>query len=188
MSEASQIFDDMADELDIPFAFPTDGCYARADAMIERMSERYYIEIDAIEKVFAQGSLQVETEYNYVTVGMTSFDGMPLNDDTVEWGWHVAPLLDVKLANGAIQQMVIDPALFDQPVTIDMWAAEMGVTRESTRVASRHEYAPGWFPSEEEAALFTRIKMQQYHTLCSEAGYCEPVPNAIWFTDYALPQ
>lgn len=45
-SEADAIFRDMADESDIPFRFPADGCYARSHLMVMRMAERYGLNLD----------------------------------------------------------------------------------------------------------------------------------------------
>lgn len=91
-------------------------------------------------KVFTIGQLQVRT----------GNPGYPL----VQWGWHVAPIIDVRRDDGQVVKMVFDPSLFDRPVTIDEWnnrmldavpASEGGFTPriQATFVTSRYRQFPG---------------------------------------------
>ncbi len=43
----------------------------------------------------------------------------------VQWGWHVAPTLEVDI-NGVPQTYVIDPSLFDAPVPLATWKGVQG--------------------------------------------------------------
>ncbi len=107
--EAQRLFDEMAAQPDIAFRYPQDGCYARAHLMAQRMQ--------------AQG----------VTPGKVwTFSGDPHSDPLwvstsnapggkVEWGYHVAPTVPVQGADGVVRNMVVDPSLFDHPVTIEEW-------------------------------------------------------------------
>ena len=95
ITQIGAVFADMADEADIPFAFPADGCYARADVMVHRIAARYGIDIDAIKKVVIRGDLRVPTTYVY--------QGPYGNDEEVVWNWHIAPAVPVRGDDGVIR-------------------------------------------------------------------------------------
>jgi hypothetical protein len=63
------------------------------------------------EKVWIQGSLTVSSRNK--------------PDCVVNWGWHVAPTLQVDV-NGTPQTYVIDPSLFTQPVPLSTWKGVQG--------------------------------------------------------------
>jgi len=115
---AQQVFDAMAarscDPLTvpapcIPFLYPDDGCWGRAHEMCRLMIDMGY----KPRKVWIQGGLYVATS-NSPACG-------------VWWGWHVAPTLCVR-GPGFFQtsEMVIDPSLFDTPVTKAVWKGVQG--------------------------------------------------------------
>ncbi|KIX22659.1 hypothetical protein SY27_02215 [Flavobacterium sp. 316] len=86
----------------IPFQYANDGCYARAHMMRQHMN---YASKDCY-KIFAYGNLKVNTS----STGVCG----------IAWRYHVAPLISV---NGVWN--VIDPSLFNQPVTITTWLNKM---------------------------------------------------------------
>jgi hypothetical protein len=63
------------------------------------------------EKVWIQGYLNVNSHNK--------------PDCLVQWGWHVAPTLQVDI-NGSPQTYVIDPSLFNEPVSQAMWKSIQG--------------------------------------------------------------
>ena len=87
----------------IPFNYPDDGCWARAHEMCRLMIAAGILP----NKVWIFGSLRAASQNN--------------PDCQVLWGWHVAPTLSV----GA-ETYVIDPALFNGPVTQATWAGVQG--------------------------------------------------------------
>jgi hypothetical protein len=100
------LFTWMANQRDIAFRYPTDGCYARAHLMMRRLQKAGY-------KPCKVWSFQ---------------NGEPLYARTknhpngfVTWKYHVAPLLRVRFENGSQRWYVIDPSLFGKPVTIAKW-------------------------------------------------------------------
>jgi hypothetical protein len=104
-------------EAPIPFHYPPDGCYARAHLMAELLTATGY----GSEKVFAvstySSGLQVSTPYaGDVPVGTTP---------AVQWWYHVAPILQVRDATGALTEMVIDPSTASGPITITHWTGMM---------------------------------------------------------------
>ena len=163
------VFDDMRDEPDIPFAFPSDGCYARADAMMNRILERYDIDPSAVRKVVIQGDLRVPTEFVY--------QGPLGNDRLVRWGWHIAPAIPVAADDGTTRLMVVDPSLFDHPVAPDEWAAAMGDPNARPMVVDRRVYGLDHFGSplvldDTAAQAQTRHTLDEYMGHCVARGHC----------------
>lgn len=86
----------------IPFLYPDDGCWGRAHQMCRLM-----ISASAEPgKVWIYGRLMVDTRNNPKC--------------SVQWGWHVAPTLQVT-TTATPEAMVIDPSLFSQPVSESTW-------------------------------------------------------------------
>lgn len=103
---AVDVFNTMARQGDIAYRFPADGCYARAQLMIERM-QRAGAKPRRIWAVANGEELYARTKNHprgYVT-----------------WGYHVAPLLRVRNGDGSQRWYVIDPALFGGPATVNQW-------------------------------------------------------------------
>jgi Glutaminase len=87
----------------ITFLYPDDGCWGRAHEMCRLMLAAG----ESPRKIWISGyPLTVATRNN--------------PGCQVVWGWHVAPTLDVA-AGGGIQTYVIDPSLFNEPVTQTAW-------------------------------------------------------------------
>jgi len=101
--EVQDLFKKASNMKDIPFGYKYDGCYARAHIM----ARRFEAEGIPTQKVWIKGNLFV-----------------PGTD--IEWNYHVAPIVDVKEANGEIKKYVIDPSLNQKAVPIDEWVASMG--------------------------------------------------------------
>lgn len=117
----------------IPFQYVVDGCYARAHKMRQIMNEDYNYEP---QKVFSyegpSGSLAVDA-----------------GDCCVYWWYHVAPLVTIKTVGGTAQY-VIDPSMFNEPVSIATWTAaqeNLGCTPFAdfgyTEITAGKIYAPG---------------------------------------------
>jgi hypothetical protein len=87
----------------IPFNYPDDGCWGRAHEMCRLMIAAGITP----NKVWIFGNLRTASQNN--------------PNCQVLWGWHVAPTLSV----GA-QTYVIDPSLFNGPVTQAAWAGVQG--------------------------------------------------------------
>ncbi|EQC48852.1 hypothetical protein M899_2770 [Bacteriovorax sp. BSW11_IV] len=127
----------------IAWNFKADGCYARAHLMAREFEkEGIYV-----EKAWAKGSL-----------GVTTPDG------EINWNFHVAPSLNVKMKDGTIKKMVIDPSVSDKPTTADEWAEKISklrvqktgfpypvnsvnLNRTSLAFSSTDEYMPSEFQS-----------------------------------------
>ena len=116
LQQVKQLFDDMsvlscdpsnAVSPCIPFMYPFNGCWARAHDMCRRMLAQGITS----QKVWIHGYLTVKSANS--------------SNCTVNWGWHVAPIVDVDLGNGP-QSYVIDPSIFDEPVPQAVWASVQG--------------------------------------------------------------
>ena len=98
MNKANELFKEALSMKDINWQYKKDGCFARAHLMARRF-EAEGVEVD---KVWLKGALYI-----------------PGTD--INWNYHVAPIVYVKDADGVTKKMVIDPALFDRPVSVEEW-------------------------------------------------------------------
>lgn len=94
----------------IPFLYPTDYCWSRAHAMARILVQEFGI---TPAKAWTRGRLRAATRNDH--------------DCYVRWGWHVAPLVHVAASGGGdAEAMVLDPSMFDEPVTLDVWVQAQG--------------------------------------------------------------
>src|SRR4051794_23805466 len=102
----------------VPYHYPVDGCYARAQMMAQVLNRAGY----ASERVFATstmpGGLEIPNQYSEDQPG-----GAP---PVTRWFYHVAPIINVRTATG-VEQQVIDPSTQSGPVPIESWVGAMGV-------------------------------------------------------------
>lgn len=102
VKDVQKVFKKAQNMSDIPFGYKYDGCYARAHIMARRFEKMGM----KVKKAWIKGQLHV-----------------PGTD--IEWGYHVAPLIEAKDDKGNIVQYVLDPSLTDKAVTLDEWVATM---------------------------------------------------------------
>jgi hypothetical protein len=107
VKKAHEVFAWMARQKDIAYRYPRDGCYARAHLMIQRMEKQGFKAFKVWSFPGNGEKLQVQTA-NHPT-------------GVVDWKYHVAPILRVRLSNGEQAWAVIDPSLFNGPVRIATW-------------------------------------------------------------------
>jgi hypothetical protein len=96
----------------IPFQYVRDGCYARAHKMRQMIQQKYGY---CCEKVFSFANSGNAT----LAVKADKWGGC-----CVTWWYHVVPLfrLNVKFAGRTFQMCyVLDPGMFNQPVTLSTW-------------------------------------------------------------------
>ena len=120
---AQEIFDEMAqltffnkdgNEVPVPFHYPVDGCFVRAQLMAERLTAMGYVS----QKQFVMnGNLEIETDL--------AKDCNP----SVTWWYHVAPTINVSNKDGKVIQMVIDPSITSKPVSVSDWISLMSSQR-----------------------------------------------------------
>jgi len=92
----------------IPFLYPDDGCWARANEMCRLMIAQGAHP----RKIWIDGNLHTLTKNNPACF--------------VNWNWHVAPTLCVRRRFFSHIEEVIDPSLFNGPVTEAAWKGVQG--------------------------------------------------------------
>jgi len=98
----------------IPFQYVWDGCYARAHKMRWIIEKKYKY---CSQKVFS---------FAYVNNDKLSVKADKWGGCCINWWYHVAPLVKVKINFGAFsltRAYVIDPSMFNQPVLLSTWLA-----------------------------------------------------------------
>jgi hypothetical protein len=140
LQRAIELFHELArakipgSNLPIPYFYPSDGCYFRAHLMARLLEEKGY----ASEKVFAVSrkapggpggvgrggapmapgfGLQVHTNY--------APDCPQGQNPVVNWWYHVAPIIRVRLDTGQTESRVIDPSIQSCVETVDQWVGRM---------------------------------------------------------------
>jgi hypothetical protein len=116
--KAVEVFKQMASRNDIAFRYPVDGCYARAQLMVESMLKQgltpYKIwSVANGEELFAKTKNHPR---GYVT-----------------WAYHVAPVLRVQNKDNSQRWYVIDPSLAMHPMTVSQWENAQKKTPTSPR-------------------------------------------------------
>jgi hypothetical protein len=125
----------------IPFKYPYDGCWARANEMCRLMVA---LGRDPA-KVWIDGNLDA---YSANAIGCH-----------VYWGWHVAPTLCVRGPwPWLTRRMVIDPSLFTTPVTEAQWKAAQGDPNATLTHTSRDIFIRPPFTPLHDDASYTQTK------------------------------
>lgn len=109
-AQAQALFDQLSARPDISFGYAGDGCFARAHLMCENLVGDGHTPGKAWAFRSPDGPLVVNA----------------LSGNEIIWRYHVAPNLPVQMPDGRIERMVIDPSLFDGPVTKNRWGEVMG--------------------------------------------------------------
>ncbi|GLY83635.1 protein-glutamine glutaminase family protein [Actinoallomurus iriomotensis] len=129
--EAQNVYDRLASatfrtteggEARIPFGHPEDGCYDRAHRMAKQLSEWGYNS----RKVFAIRSHPTSQLRVQADTANGAAWGSPRD---VTWGYHVAPVIQVRHPGGHVVEVVMDPSLRRGPLGVDEWVGLMGVSR-----------------------------------------------------------
>ncbi|MBK9454114.1 MAG: hypothetical protein IPO24_00335 [Bacteroidetes bacterium] len=138
----------------IPFQYVVDGCYARAHKMRQIMLENYNV---SCEKVFSYEDV-------------TGFLAVDAGDCCVYWWYHVAPLVTVKSAGGGYTKWVVDPSMFNEPVSIATWTGAQENTSCSPaanwgyyEITPGNIYGPGG--STDNSYISTNWTLQAYANL-----------------------
>ncbi len=109
LERAVALFGELRSQQHIPFDFPQSYCSARAHEMRRLMAEQ---------------GIECRKVFFHPTVGHSIGAEHPVHG-TITWSYHVAPTVAVQTPQGVVVRMVVDPSLFDGPVTIEQWRAVM---------------------------------------------------------------
>lgn len=134
--DAEAFFSSVRRQPHIPFQFPADGCWARAHEMC-RLIERHFDRDprDVAAKIWNFGDLTVRTDNNPAC--------------RAEWQYHVAPIVKV-----GTELLVLDPSLFERPVTIDIWQDRQSELSRDSIFTTQDAYDIGGEHSPGEEQLF----------------------------------
>ncbi len=110
--KAQEYFDRFKNQPDIPFDYPVDCCYTRAQRMVDQISAAG----SPCGKVWNYASGHPKPTLTYYSDKVPGGKG--------HWVYHVAPTVPVTQANGSVRNMVIDPSTQTGPVTIEKWKAD----------------------------------------------------------------
>ncbi|TNF27432.1 MAG: hypothetical protein EP319_11625 [Deltaproteobacteria bacterium] len=107
-SEVNSLFNDFLNHPKLVFSANNTGCESKADLMAEIAHQKGH----EVSKIWVRP--------------MNSTDNFPvyLNEAKTEstvWNYHVAIQVKMKTSSGT-ETMIIDPSLFDEPVTMDTWS------------------------------------------------------------------
>ncbi|MEZ0074930.1 protein-glutamine glutaminase family protein [Planotetraspora sp. GP83] len=103
----------------IPYRYPTDGCFARAEIMANMLATSDY----QVDKVFAiaAGGLRLNTPRGGDQPGF----GERLQ---VGWWYHVAPIVYIPSGGPKPEPTLLDPSVSDGPTTIGDWVGKMATS------------------------------------------------------------
>ena len=119
LARAMEIFDQVADTEEIAFGYADDGCYARAHLMCRQLQQMGLTP----KKAWA-----FEGKPNYLSVEIAGRKH--------RWWFHMAPTLTVQMQDGAVEDMVFDPGLFDGPVSLKEWGEIMKAPPEKIQITA----------------------------------------------------
>lgn len=120
IEKAYELFDKYANDKDLYWEYKKDGCYARAEIIVQDLAKQNIYS----DKIWIQGKID---------------NGEPNTD--IKWNYHVAPV--IYITNPLTQipsEYVLDPALFDRPVPKEEWLNKTNKNRERELV---HSLIPG---------------------------------------------
>ncbi|MBS0470063.1 MAG: hypothetical protein JSR60_03245 [Proteobacteria bacterium] len=148
----------------IPFLYPDDGCWVRAHEMCRR------IVAAGVEpaKIWLSGGLNVTTPNN--------------PNCKLFWYYHVAPTVQVASSSGSEKLYVLDPSMFDEPVTDQVWMAAMNNPNAAVKRTPWTQYNLGGgedpdFSQTEDGLIWLRDSL-----LLRSAGPDGPPPYAHCLT------
>ncbi|HEV3000112.1 MAG TPA: protein-glutamine glutaminase family protein [Solirubrobacteraceae bacterium] len=143
----------------IPFLYPDDGCWGRAHEMCRLMRNMGL----RPRKVWIQGSLVAATRNN--------------PNCKVHWGWHVAPTLCVRGPRFWIRQpQVIDPALFDTPVSKATWKGAQGDPTAALTATDWTRFKWVWDPNLTDPNFTQTNQVLADHRLALQARVAQEGP------------
>jgi len=153
-AEANKLFKELASQKHIPFDFPDDCCYSRAHEMCRIMNEK---------------GVKCGKAWNY-SHDYPGGDGLKAvtpnhPDGYVNVRYHVAPTVKVHSGDGKTMDMVMDPSLFDKPVTVDEWRKRQQDDKSKIETTDDKPYfrGPGDIPVvEDKDGAETKAKLAEH--------------------------
>lgn len=110
-TRANELFRALADADDIPHHFVDEGCHLRAHLMNKRLEDLGVYSEKVFLRPLSGADLKIPSERSPIGFTLGIF--------------HTAPCILVKADDGTVSRKVIDPSLFDRPVSVEEWAEHM---------------------------------------------------------------
>lgn len=160
--EARFLFDDLHTNHQIPFCYIRDCCKARAHKMCS---------------IIRAGGVEVRKVWNYGSGTLATTDEALWTDTlsvetpqgTLNWKFHTAPLIQVRLTDGEVVARVLDPSTLDGPATIEEWRGLQSDPGSRVRVRDARFY---WFsPHDEPGSLDENLEVTESR-LIAHANKC----------------
>jgi RHS repeat-associated protein len=129
---AWRIFNDMADEQDILFQYIEGGCEDRAEQMADLIADEYPDVI--LNKV---GIVRDIPDQESLSVTITTEVAWKEEPFTQSFGWESHMAVAVEIGG---ETWVIDPSLFDGPVSEAQWAEAMGAFEAEVEILATSVY------------------------------------------------
>jgi hypothetical protein len=112
-----QFRNDRGNMVPVPYHYPLDGCYGRAEMMAQALDRAGYDSEKAFVVSKRLPALNVPSSY--------AADAPRGSVPSIGWQYHIASVIDVTTASGAVVKMVLDPSMFDGPVSVATWVGRM---------------------------------------------------------------
>lgn len=160
LDKAVEIFDLLADMQDIAFGYKRDGCYARAHIMCRRLVE-----------------MGLSASKAWAFEGKKSLRFVSPEGNKTHWCYHVAAALSVQMPGGGIQDVVLDPSLFDGPVSLKEWGDIMAASPEKLQIVPFGIAPQGWKHDYQPTVLeISTAPERDAEAACTMANY-------LWWQD-----
>lgn len=104
IAEAQELFKKAQAMDDIAWGYKMDGCYARAHLMARRFEEMGV----TVDKAWIKGDLSVKN-----------------GDQTINWNFHVTPIVYVRDESGQVKPWAIDPSIMKDAAPVEKWTERM---------------------------------------------------------------
>lgn len=171
--EAQDLFQQLQAQEHIPFDYPVDCCYSRANEMSRILeakgiaSRKYWLFADLEGRLGKGKSLLTPlkggqpVEFFNVETGRR---------EAVEWLYHVAPVVKVRKSDGSLAETILDPSVAGQPVSPEQWRKIQG-----DPVACQERCTDG--PAQEETPEETAAQLEEHRQTRDQAleaeGTCQ---------------
>ena len=160
--EGKKVFKEIADKKDyIPFDYPDDCCYSRANEMCRILEEKGY-PTDKIwifdpayhQNVVVEGKADKSVWVKSLTAHT---ENHPLGQ--VHWYYHVATVVKVQRPDGTVQDMVVDPSLNPyRMLTPQEWLKLMNNPNAKWAIGHREWFVPGGGSDLDYSATHQRLQ------------------------------
>ncbi len=126
LEQVIDIFNQLSD-MNLAFSLSEEGCFARTHLMNLKMIEMGITP----QKAWADTPLLPQLpEEKFIDYAGSKIKKI------APWEWHVAPSVPTLMPDGKVEDLIIDPALFNCPVSKKTWAETIGAPFEKIEITA----------------------------------------------------